>query len=128
MNEQKPPNVSEPVQKTRELEDWLHHSLRLIVTRVAKIDELIRDHKRPVDTPAQQARLRYELQMITYCVRNRAQAETFVGEYAVWWAWLTQHAALQVERYAGRLSDQEFYAACMRLLQERDMALGLKSR
>ena len=93
-------------------DDWITHSLRLISARVAKMNP-------HTDAPAQQTRLRDELQMITYCVRNRDRANTFTGEYAAWWDYLSQHAALQEERYAGRLDERAFLARCKALRDRR---------
>jgi len=104
---------------------WIAHSLRLIQARVVTMEKLEKADKNHTDPdPRKRDALRYELRMVTYCYQRRDEWDTFIGEYAVWWEYLVHHAALQIERDAGRLAESDFLVACAVLRAERDEALG----
>lgn len=62
--------------------------------------------------------LRHELHIREFVIM-RAPGQ-LRGEARVWFDYMKAHALLQMQRYAGKMSEKAFFIACKRLRDKRD--------
>lgn len=104
-------------QKNPAILDWMQHSQRLANERLSKERDLAKKHPD-----------RANLERWTYradCVNDVLKA-VMTGELSdnpaelnAWYQYMIRHARLQVKRYAGKLTTEDFYDQCHQLREQR---------
>lgn len=97
--------------------DWIDHGNILCRSQVRAIKK---DMVRRIYTEDEIQATHREMKIRDFCWQNRERAEQFDGSPRIWWWYMTEHAKLQVKRYANEITEAEFRNRCRKLREHRD--------
>ena len=99
-----------------QLLDWMEHSLQLADDRLAKERKIAKQHPDRAQVKRWTTQANCERAVVD-AVRS-GEVDDLEPHLKVWHEYMIGHATLQIERYAGQITTDEFYAQCRDLREQ----------